>query len=276
MATNTRKIAHLSDVHVLGTRARAALDLGTRFVSFGRKLDATERAAKLGRALAAAKAGGAGHFVLSGDLTETGTPEQFEALGELLHDARIDPDRVVLVPGNHDTYAAPDAWARALAGPLSAFRRGAASEHGKVVERDGATFFPLDVACHQHVTRSAGELSNDAADALERRLADPGTHGERRVVVLHHSPFPHASRAWQWIDGLRGAERLVSILARFPDVLVLHGHLHYAVARSVGPGGDRVFGATAVVDDKATPRVGFHDGPAEARPAARRHPPLAA
>lgn len=141
--------------------------------------------------------------------------------------------------------------ARALEGPLAAFRGMAADHHGKVVDHDDVVFLPLDVACHQKITRSAGELSNEAADALETRLRAVSGRGRALVIVLHHHPFEHASRAWQWIDGLRGSARLMALLRRFDDLHVLHGHLHRPVDRAVCPGERvRIFGATATVEDR--------------------------
>lgn len=107
------RVAHLSDLHVLGSRASevgeggrsARHAMSMRFVSFGRPLDASLRRRKLLRALESAKAAGASCFVLTGDLTELGLPDQFEALAEVLHASRIDPHAFVLVPGNHDLYS---------------------------------------------------------------------------------------------------------------------------------------------------------------------------
>lgn len=262
-AAGGARIAHLSDVHVLaprGLRTSAAIELSTRFVSFGRSLDPEPRIRNLVASLRTARAAGASHYVVSGDLTEVGTPEQFEAFADALHRAEVPRDRIVLVPGNHDAYTRPEAWARALEGPLAPFRALAADQHGKVVDHDDVVFLPLDVACHQKITRSAGELSNDAADALERRLRELSGRGRPLVIVLHHHPFEHASRAWQWIDGLRGAARLMKLVDRFEDTYVLHGHLHRPVDRATGDGRPSIFGATATVEDRAdTPSFRLYD-----------------
>lgn len=251
-----KRIAHLSDLHVLARRRsrKTTHDLGTRFVSIGRSLDTEGRAGKVLRAIREARALGADHFVFSGDLTELGTEEQFEAFADCLDEAHLDPEHVTVVPGNHDTYASPDAWQRALEGPLARYRRGAADGHGKVVWRGNTAVVPLDVACHQKVTRSAGELTEEAAEGLARRLFDPAMRGCAIVVVMHHPPFPHGSRAWQWIDGLCGHERMAELLRRVPNAHVLHGHLHYVVDR------ERIFGATATVEDESgTSRVRIYD-----------------
>jgi len=257
-----RRIAHLSDVHILDarpSRTRSGYSMGHRFLSLGRPLDAVGRRNKLVHALAAARRVGADHVVVSGDLTEIGSAGEFECLGEALHDSGIAPERITLVPGNHDLYTSADAWARALEGPLAAFEPTSAREPGRILECAGVRVLPLDVARLQPLTRSAGWIDDSALDVVERRAADPGLSDRPLLVVQHHPPFVRATQAWQWVDGLIGAARLTSILEAFRHLFVLHGHLHSAVNRVLGCGVARVLGATAIVDDRDGPRVRLYD-----------------
>jgi 3',5'-cyclic AMP phosphodiesterase CpdA len=256
-----RRVAHLSDIHMLEERpASGAHDLAVKFLSLGRSLDGKGRAQKLQRALAAAERSGADHFVISGDLTEVGTPEQYEAFANELHDSSIAPERFTLVPGNHDAYMSGDGWKRALEGPLRPFASGAAAEPGRVVDRGNVVILPVDVSCHQAITRSAAELTAANADALERRFADPAFKHKAMVVVQHHQPFCHARSAWQWIDGLRGHARLMDLLVRYRAVSLLHGHMHKVFDRLLGIGKSRIFCAPAIVEDKdGEPRVRLYD-----------------
>ena len=181
MNANATRIAHLSDVHMLDarpSRARSGHSMGHRFLSFGRPLDAVGRRRKLAHALSAARRVGADHVVISGDLTEIGAPGEFECLAEGLHESGIAPERITLVPGNHDLYTSPDAWslgprrtARGL--PRARARR----SPGRVVECAGVRFLPLDVARYQPLTRSAGWIDDLAMDAIARRAADRGSRG---------------------------------------------------------------------------------------------------
>ena len=262
MNANATRIAHLSDVHMLDARPktdRSGHSMGHRFLSLGRPLDAMGRRSKLTRALSSARRVGADHVVISGDLTEIGSPGEFECLAETLHDSGIAPGRVTLVPGNHDLYTAPDAWCRALEGPLAAYRATSASEPGRIIDCAGVRLLPLDVARYQPVTRSAGCIDDRTLDFVQRRGADSGLADRPLVVVQHHPPFVRATQAWQWIDGLIGAARLMSILEAFRHLFVLHGHLHSAVNRVLGCGVARVLGATAIVDDQDAPRVRLYD-----------------
>jgi len=259
MRTSIARIAHISDVHLLAP-ARRSHDLTVRFLSFGRALDGPARVRKLARALSMARRNGADHVVVSGDLTESGTDAQFDVLAGVLEDAALDPGDVTLVPGNHDAYQAEDGWRRALAGPLRPYRDAGAAEPGKIVERGDVAILPLDVAIHQPVTRSTGRVTDDAIDRVERRLRDPAIGKRATLVVQHHPPYAHASRAWQWVDGLSGASRLTALLARFPHVSVMHGHLHRVADLALGAPRSRVFGAPALVeDDEAAPSVRLYD-----------------
>ena len=82
MSVKTTRIAHLSDLHLLDPHPDGSRSYGfdVRFVSLGRKLDARARMRKVSRALEAAHRAGVDHVVVSGDLTETGTPQQFEPM----------------------------------------------------------------------------------------------------------------------------------------------------------------------------------------------------
>jgi Icc protein len=258
------RIAHLSDVHMLDRKRERPTEehVALRLLSYARVLDPEARVRKLARALEAAVSGGADQLVLSGDLTEAGTAAQFETFAEVLADSRIDPERIVLVPGNHDRYAAEDCWRRALEGPLRPWARGAAEGRaaGKIVERGGVAYVPLDATRFQPFVRSGGELTDAALSALERALASVCRSRLAVVVVQHHPPLAGGSGAWQWWDGLLGQERENAILAHHPNVSLLHGHAHRVSERAIIPGQVRVFGAAAVVDDRAAlPRVRFYD-----------------
>jgi len=197
--------------------------------------------------------------VISGDLTEIGAPGEYETLAEVLHESGIPAERFTLVPGNHDLYSMPDGWRWALDGPLAAFARTSAGETGKVIDIGGATLLPIDATFHQPVTRSAGWIKDESLEALERRTADPALANRPMVAIQHHPPFFRKTSALHWLDGLMGAARMMSVLGAVRNLFVLHGHLHTIIDRALGGGVARILGATAVVDDRDTPRVRVYD-----------------
>jgi 3',5'-cyclic AMP phosphodiesterase CpdA len=262
------RIAHLSDVHTLDprVRGRARYRFSTKFVSLGRPIDPRGRARKLLRGLAAAKASGADHVVISGDLTEMGDPTEFEHFANILEEAAMPPDSVTLVPGNHDAYTTPTAWQRALEGPLKRFAGASSGEAGKVVDRGALALLPIDTTFFQSMVRAGGHFTREAAAAVNARLTDPALRDKCVVLVMHHPPFQeHKNRVAEWMVGLSGRMHVLDMLAHHPRLQLLHGHLHRVIDRVVVPGMDsskrpRIFGAPAVVDDaEDLPRVRLYD-----------------
>jgi 3',5'-cyclic AMP phosphodiesterase CpdA len=232
------RIAHLSDMHLLEPTERPGF--GARFVSLGRRLDAEGRLDKARAAITHARASGAEHYLFTGDLTETGTPAQFEALAALLAECNLRDDEVTLLPGNHDAYTSENGWRDALEGPLRPW-----AAKSDVVELGDAIILPVDATFHQPVTRSAARLTEDLEHALEARLSDPALSRERVIVAIHHPPHPRPG-PWHWVDGLLGCKRLLAMIERRENVTVMHGHLHRAQAREHGVA--HVIGAAAIVD----------------------------
>jgi 3',5'-cyclic AMP phosphodiesterase CpdA len=274
------RIAHLSDVHILDARAgtkKARYRFATQLVSVGRSIDPLARAKRLAGALRSAKANGADHIVISGDLTEVGEQSEFEQFAEVLHDAKLPEDSITLVPGNHDVYSTGDAWPKAMKGPLACFAAASAALAGKIVERSGVAFLPVDTTRFQTMAWSGGLFTKEMAAALERRIEDPAFRDKAIVVVVHHPPF-HPVKMMKWIDGLRGGTIVLDLLARHPRLQLLHGHLHrifnHIVATSavgvaallrpkLGTTPDaptRVFGAPATCDGpEQAPHLRFYD-----------------
>ena len=91
------RLAHITDTHVStlhGDPGQAA-ELATRYG------DRTDCLAGLGRVLSSAASRGAALAVITGDLTDHGTREEFQRVLGALRDA---PLPVEIVPGNHDHY----------------------------------------------------------------------------------------------------------------------------------------------------------------------------
>lgn len=219
------RIAHLTDLHLLERRpeARAFRDrLRIQTISQGRPVDPARPRARLRRALAAARAARVDHVVVTGDLTEDGAAEQFEALAEELHAGPFAPHEVTLVPGNHDGYGSARAFTDALAGPLAAFRP--TSRPGTVVEVGGAQVVALSTTIHQHWLRAAGELG----EAQRRRVRDVLYGREDRgvtVLAMHHPPFGFGLRLG-WLEGLLDLGFVRALLRPFRSAHVLCGHVH--------------------------------------------------
>lgn len=220
-------LAHVTDLHLVErehARRTGADWQRLHYLSAGRRIDADGR---ICRAVTALRVAGrnAKHVVLTGDLTEDGVPAQFEVLAEVLHDSGVDPRRVTLVPGNHDRYAGASNFADALAGPLSAYA--ATSGMGRPIElsRD-ALLMPVSTAIPQSCLRSAGRLSDEDVERIDRFAADARRTGKLALVAQHHPPHGYGGAAWNFIDGLLNAAVGKALLCAHAGLQFLHGHTH--------------------------------------------------
>src|SRR5262249_20555282 len=152
----------------------------------------------------------ADHLVITGDLTEDGSPAQFESLAQILAESGWAPSRVTLVPGNHDVYSHPDAWSRALAGPLRDYAP--SSEEGAIVTLRAACLAPLPRAFHRPFLGGGGALWEGALGALGGGAPSKRHDFMPAIIALHPPPHAHVLPPLQWLDGLHGHEPLRRIL----------------------------------------------------------------
>lgn len=246
-------IAQLTDFHLLepGWRDRGRDDLlRIAFLSSYRPLAAERRIARARAALRNAREARPDHVVLTGDLTEDGTPAQLSLLAELLLESGLDERHVTIVPGNHDAYGGKNAFADALSGPLSAFS--AASGDREPIDLGDAWLLPVDSTIDQHFVRAAGRLGRRQRD----RVASVAGEGRTVVVAQHHPPLRHSCSLLSWFQELVDLDATTDLVARRPNVHVIHGHVH-GRADHVLPGESRarVFSAHATVQHDASLRL---------------------
>lgn len=250
-------IAHVSDLHLLEDdplERRGADRLRLRLLMVGKPASPATRRLRVRRLLDRALRAHADHLVVTGDLTEDGTPAQFECLARVLAESGWPPSRVTLVPGNHDLYSSPDAWRDALSGPLA--RYAPTSQEGAVVSLPDACVLPVSTAFHQPVFRAGGALSGAALEALSDWCSTRSGAWQTVVIAQHHPPRGHVAPPLQWFDGLQGHEALMQILARHDNLHVLHGHTHAAESRPVRAGGtERIFSADTAQSEREPLRL---------------------
>lgn len=159
--------------------------------------------------------------VITGDLTDIGTPEEYAWLRELLAPLAVP---LIVVPGNHDER---DAMRAAFSDggylPASGFLNFAVDEY------DGLRLIGLDTLVPG---QGGGAMCDERLAWLDTSLsACPDTP---TLLLMHHPPFltgiGHMDRI-----GLRGRDAVARILARHPQVQrVLCGHLHRTILSTVG------------------------------------------
>src|SRR5687768_6244703 len=202
------------------------------FLSAHRKLDAADRQARARRAFAAAKASGARHLIVTGDLTEDGASEQFEVFAELIAESGIAPEQVTLLPGNHDAYGGKSAFAKALEGPLRAFA--ATSVRGAPIDLEGVSVVPLCTAVDQSFVVAGGRIGEEEIGELA--AVTRARKGRAVIAAMHHPPVTHPVRLIAALRGLRGAEAFRAMMGEHAGVHVVHGHMHHRFDHGIAAG----------------------------------------
>jgi 3',5'-cyclic AMP phosphodiesterase CpdA len=154
-------------------------------------------------------------LLISGDLTQNGTPEEYARVRELVAPLDLEPH---VVPGNHD-----------LRGPLrEAFGLpGRGEEHASYAVDLG----PLRLVCLDSTIPGAegGALDEGRIEWLEATFAEaPETP---TVLAMHHPPLSTAVPSFDAI-GLapRWREALATALSGHPQVLrIVAGHVHRVI-----------------------------------------------
>jgi 3',5'-cyclic AMP phosphodiesterase CpdA len=230
----TTTIAHLTDVHLGPIEGFAPrywnLKRSLGYLNWVRKRRYDHRRAVLDRIVADVAAQRPDHIAVTGDLANIGLPqEHLNALAWLK--SLGPPDRVTVVPGNHDTYSriGRDPGTRRWAAYMTSNAEGLAytdvSADGPPFVRvigdvvligvDSAVPTPPMVAWGRVGARQLARL----ADILERLRG----RGLFRLVLIHHPPLRGQADASR---DLRDAADLEAVLKRGGAELAIHGHNH--------------------------------------------------
>jgi 3',5'-cyclic AMP phosphodiesterase CpdA len=256
------KIAHFSDLHlysIAGVPLRRFLNKRlTGWANLRFRRGSIHRPAYV-RAIAEEIARlGVEHVVVTGDLTNLALETEFELARDLLeNDLGLDPARVTLAPGNHDVYTRGAlssrrfetyfaAWLRSDLPDLAADVNGG---HYPVVKLRGpAAIIALSSAVPRVPLVAAGEVGLAQIAALARVLQHPEVTRRTVVVAIHHPPLHRWSGgAKAYFEGLRDGPALIAQLRSVSNGLLLHGHLHRRIQRTLPTEAGRVHqvGATS-------------------------------
>lgn len=229
-------LAHLSDLHATAVAPSGLRELANKrvlgWLSWRRRRRFEHLDFVLEALIADLPASGASHVAVTGDLTHVGLPSEIaEAAGWL---ARIGPpERVSLVPGNHDAYApsrAADPWA-----PWRAYMESQGADGLDVGTGAGEARFPfvrrlghaaligVSSARPTAPLLATGRVGAAQRERLESILRKLGDEGVCRVVLIHHPPVRAGQSRRRQLDD---AGALRALLARTGAELVLHGHTH--------------------------------------------------
>lgn len=230
-------LAHLSDLHATRIRFRAgelSSFLGKRglgWLSWRMRRRHEYRPEILDLLTADLTAQNPDHIAVTGDLTHLGLRDEIEEAARQL-EGLAPPERLSLVPGNHDAYRAPVDLSRWMA-----YTGGDPDGQGALPcwERPPVALVGLDSARPTRWPLATGWLGPPQLEALDAQLDELGRRGLFRVVLLHHPPQVGTTSPRR---SLTDAGHLAEVLARRGAELVLHGHVHRSCTSDLpGPGG---------------------------------------
>jgi 3',5'-cyclic AMP phosphodiesterase CpdA len=237
------RIAHLSDLHLLDLEGAVPYRLfnkritGYLNIRFHRKSVHKPFAVE-----AAARAIGrldVDQVVITGDVSNLALENEFERVRSFLSEhLRLPPERVSLVPGNHDTYTGGSHRSRRFARAFAEHLRSDLPEltpPGEVFPyvqlRGPAAIIGISTALPRPPLVASGAIGEVQLRALEAILAHPEVRDRTPVILQHHPIHNPPSRAKRALEGLQDAEDEARVLGKLRRGLVLHGHLHRRVHR---------------------------------------------
>jgi 3',5'-cyclic AMP phosphodiesterase CpdA len=223
-------LAHLSDPHLAPLPALRLRDLAGKralgYLNWTRNRHKIHRREVLDALVADMQAHHPDHIAITGDLVNIGLEAEFAPARAWLESVGP-PDRVTVVPGNHDAYVratqkgVDEIWGDYLRG-------GGAGTADPItfpfVRRRGPlALIGVSSAVPTPPLMATGWLGRQQRDALDRILSQLSAEATFRVLLIHH---PLRSDKASRHKRLTDADELLALLQRHGVELVLHGHDH--------------------------------------------------
>ncbi|XSC42103.1 metallophosphoesterase family protein [Bradyrhizobium sp. RDT10] len=224
--TDTFTLAHLSDPHIPPLPAARLRDLAGKralgYLNWTRNRHKYHHREVLDALVADMQAQRPDHIAVTGDLVNLALESEFAPAQAWLESVGT-PQRVTVVPGNHDAYVR--ATRHRFAGAFEQYLRGDAAADGAsfpfVRRRGPLALIGVSSAVPTLPLMATGRLGRAQLDALDRHLAQISADEVFRVLLVHH-PLHSSSRMKRLTD----SKALRAVLKRRGAELVLHGHDH--------------------------------------------------
>ncbi len=223
------RLGHLSDLHIPDRRRYPRNGFTPR--------DCDRHSAKLAKGLLAAlRQAQVDHIVVTGDLTFSGEPTEFERAADLLAPWAA-AGKLTVVPGNHDVWTsealARSRFLRAI-GPDGKGMRKPAEVYPRLIELSpDVVLVALDSARYgENPLETPGRLGASQLQATRELVRRHAKEGRAVLLALHHHlvlpPERVPSDACVARMPLADADKVVRLIAELQVAAVLHGHRHTA------------------------------------------------
>jgi 3',5'-cyclic AMP phosphodiesterase CpdA len=179
---------------------------------------------------------GIDHLVVTGDVTFSAEPREFERAADLLRPF-AEAKKLTVVPGNHDVWTEDSVetarFLRAIGPDGMGMRRAAPSYPHVVPVGDDAVIVALDSARFgEEPLETPGRLGAEQLRAARELARDHAKEGRAVLLAFHHHvvlpPERMPSDAHVARMPLADADKVVRLVAEQPIAAVLHGHRHTA------------------------------------------------
>ena len=218
-------LAHLSDPHLPplpGPRLRELI--GKRalgYLNWTRNRHKYQRRDVLDALIADMRGQSPDHIAMTGDFVNLALNAEFEPARAWLEGVGP-PDRISIVPGNHDAYvrATRHRFAETL-GDYFGGDDAAGNTFPSLRRRGPLALIGVSSAVPTAPLMATGWLGRSQLEALERLLVSLAGEPLFRVLLIHH-PLRSDARAKRLTD----SNELCALLKRHGVELVLHGHDH--------------------------------------------------
>jgi 3',5'-cyclic AMP phosphodiesterase CpdA len=238
------RIAHLSDLHLLDLVGAVPFRILNKrlsgYLNIRARRGAIHRPALAKATARAIKTSGADHVAITGDVSNLSLEREFAMVRRFLEeDLELPPDRVSLVPGNHDAYTAGAFLTQRFRQYFGAYL------HGDLPEIPAFYGFPyvrlrgplaiigLSSAVPRPPLVASGRIGRAQLDALDRLLDHPEVRARTPVLLQHHPIHDPPNRLKKLLEGLVDSADERRILDRVAHGVLLHGHLHRRVRREL-------------------------------------------
>ena len=220
-------LAHLSDPHLPPLPSPRLFELAGKrvlgYLNWTRNRRKFQRRDVLDALVSDMQAQGPDHVAVTGDLVNLALEAEFAPARTWLESVGA-PDRVTVVPGNHDAYVRAtqhrfaEAWGDYLRGDEAP---GGGGTFPSLRRRGPLALIGVSSAIPTPPLMATGWLGRAQLDSLERILKRLAAEQVFRVLLIHH-PLRSDSRAKRLTD----SDQLLALLRQYGVELVLHGHDH--------------------------------------------------
>lgn len=255
-------LAHVSDPHLGSVRRPTLAELASKralgYANWLRSRRRIHSESILARLIADIKEQSPDHIVITGDLTNLALPGEIAAARDWLASI-APPDRLTIVPGNHDAYvpgALEEAMAcwRDYASSDTPSEDEAGAQFPFIRRRGPVALIGLSTAIPTRAFSAAGRVDGRQIVRLADDLVTLSREGLFRIVLMHH-PLVVARKHWH--KRLENGGTIRTVLTTAGAELVLNGHMHVpGLVTIAGPKAPiTIFSAPSA---SADPRRGRH------------------